>query len=268
MLFPESREDIGNIACHIGSNPYFIMSSGSNMLFNDIPFDGMIVNMSRFCSIKHQEGSLTVSSGTRNSDIIKFAKEKGVSNLVFLAGIPGRTGGALYMNAGAYGHCISDLISSIELFDMKEKKFININRKSMDYFYRGQGFIKPWHIIVSGVFQIQCGDPERTKKDIESIINSRSSKHPPEPSAGSVFKNPPGHTAGRLLEELGLKGKTRGGARISDKHANFIVNMGNARFADVMYLIRDAKAKTLEKYDIQLETEIRIIESLEDFYRL
>ncbi len=270
MVFPRNEKDIAEIIGCIRDKPYFVISNGTNILFNDVHFNGVIINMSMFERLKYPGKSrLLVSSGTMNSDIIAEAREKGLINLTFLAGIPGRFGGAAYMNAGAYGHCISEYISSIMLFDLRSSNFIILDRDSMNYFYRGQDFIKPYHIILSGIIKLEYGDKAETGKQIELCLAKRKQKHPLEkPSAGSVFKNPKGCVSGILIEELGLKGTVCGGAQISQKHGNFIVNNDNASFDDVIRLVDMARKMVLKEYNIELETEIRIIKSDMDFYRL
>lgn len=271
MVFPVDRNDFTLLGNIIGTRPYYIMSNGTNLLFNDIFFDGVIINMSQYSGhIFDPSGNkMTIKAGTENKNIIKECLKHNIVSLSFLSGLPGRIGGALFMNAGAFGCSIAEYVKKVEVYDLKNSTFIEYQGNDLDFYYRGQNFIKEQHIIISCILEIEYGkNPEEAVKMIKKNRKYRSQNHPPGPSAGSVFKNPAQCPAGKIIEILGLKGKKKGGAQVSEKHGNFIINTANAAFEDVIFLINMIKKTASMAMNINLETEIRIISSIKDFHRL
>lgn len=268
MIFPENDQDIIDLSGLIFDKYYMIISNGTNILFNDIFFDGIIINMSNYDKMEFRGKYLYAQSGVKNNAIISLCRTNNISNLCFLAGIPGRIGGAAFMNAGAFGSSMADCLKEIRIYDLNERKFLNIDKKEFDYFYRGQNFIKQGYIILSCLFDLKYADNHKVNSKINEYIIYRKEKHPSKPSAGSVFKNPSGYSAGKLIDDLGMKGKLSGGAQISPLHGNFIVNINNAGFNDIISLIVKIKERVYQKHKIALETEIKIIKSISNFQRL
>jgi UDP-N-acetylmuramate dehydrogenase len=197
-------------------------------------------------------------SGATLSMLVSYAAAKALTGLEFCAGIPGSVGGAVWMNAGAYGKEIKDIIQIISLLVAEgEKK--TLRREEISFGYRRSG-LPPESIILNAQFKLEKGQIEQIKGEISEIIKWRQEKHPLNfPNAGSIFKNLPGQPAGRLIEEMGLKGTSCNDAEVSPKHANFIVNKGKATASDVLALIAVIQAKAKKEKGINLETEVVIV---------
>jgi UDP-N-acetylmuramate dehydrogenase len=193
------------------------------------------------------------------SKLVNFSLDRGLVGLEFLAGIPGEVGGAIRGNAGAFGGEIKEYIESVEV--IRDGKIIEVPAAEADFKYRESAFKHNNDIILSGIFKLKEGNAKEAQEKAKEYLEYRKEKHPWEPSAGSTFKNIKDKrlAVGKLIEDCGLKGRRVGNAKISEKHANFIVNLGNAKAADVLELISLAKKCVKEKFNIDLEEEIRII---------
>lgn len=239
-----------------------ILGNGSNVLFSDDGFRGAIItskpnNDSIFVSGE----SVTAPAGVQLSAVCKAALAAGLSGLEFAYGIPGTVGGAVYMNAGAYGGEIKDVASEVFAVgsDGQERSFA---ADELELGYRTSRFERSGEIITKAVFKLSKGNPDEIKAKMEELIGRRKSRQPLEyPSFGSAFKRPEGTFAGLVIEESGLKGKMVGGAQISEKHANFIINRGGATAQDYMNLILLAQKTVFEKTGYELEPEVRLIPS-------
>lgn len=242
--------------------PYIVLGKGSNVLISDKGFKGVVfILKGEFENItqdEHERLMVTAWSSVKNSSMLSFCSQNGLSGLEFLAGIPGTIGGAITMNAGAYGFTIGDLVHDVVTMT-KHGQEIRRKKKDIKFEYRKTN-IPDREIIIRARFKLGQGENDIIDQRISANLSKRRKSQPLElPSAGSIFKNPPNDFAGRLLEEAGLKGKRIGGAMISLKHANFIVNAGGASSEDIVALMNLARETVREKTGIELEPEIRII---------
>ncbi len=237
---------------------FFILGKGSNILADDIGFDGVILKISNsFSEIKLiDENKVYCTAGTPLSEICLFALEHSLMGLEFAYGIPGTAGGALFMNAGAYGGEMKDAVLSARYID-QNNEIQEIINEDMKLSYRHSVFSeKTDNIIVDMVFQLQKGDKTEIKAKMDELLGKRKDKQPLEfPSAGSTFKRPEGSFASLLIEQCGLKGLTVGGAQVSEKHSGFVINKGDATFDDVMKLTDEVKKIVSEKTGYKLELE-------------
>lgn len=243
--------------------PYFILGKGSNLLVDDSGFDGIAFRMgSDFEKISVMDnGVISCTAGTSLSSLCRFALEKELAGLEFAWGIPGTVGGAVYMNAGAYGGEIKDIILSVSYSD-KNGVIHLLNKDELELSYRHSVFMDSDKVILSAEFKLNRGNPTEIRAKMDELMLKRREKQPLEyPSAGSTFKRPDGTFAGLLIEQCGLKGKSIGGAEVSQKHSGFIINKGNATFSDVMELISIVQNEVFEKTGYRLECEPRIISS-------
>jgi len=251
--------------------PWFILGKGSNLLVSDSSWKGIVLHLSgdfKSWNIFKKNNSfcdkIEVSAGAAIADVT-FAQRccnHGFGGMEFLIGIPGTIGGAIAMNAGAHGTEISDFIKKVEWMDMGGVLHISEIEK-LNFKYRfselNGNFGK---IITSAVFELQKSNPKFVKQKTIQFQKFRMEKQPyNQPSCGSVFKNPKSHHAAQLIEECGLKGRTIGGAQISQKHANFIVNLGNASSSDILSLIDITQEAVFKKHSINLELEVQILQS-------
>lgn len=235
-------------------HPYLIIGKGSNCLFSDQGFDGLaILNKIDFCEWK--EGEVSVGSGYSFSLLGVQAARKGFSGLEFASGIPATVGGAVFMNAGANGKETCESLKSVLYFDGKRQEF---SREELAFSYRTSPFQKMKGAILSATFALT---PDTLARQNQlKIVDYRMKTQPlKEKSAGCIFRNPPGASAGMLIEKSGLKGTSIGGAKVSEIHANFIVNTGKATSSEVLQLIQLVQEKVLEQTGISLESEIRLI---------
>ena len=250
--------------------PWFILGKGSNLLIPDTCWPGIILHLSgEFRGWEPLEGNSAsekneVVAGAALADVT-FAQRcvtRGWGGMEFLIGIPGTIGGAVAMNAGAHGGETAEFLKEAEWMDM-EGNLHNSPRERLKFCYRYSELMGNYgRIITRAVFQLRESDPETVEKNLLECQQFRMEKQPyNQPSCGSVFKNPPGDYAARLMESSGLKGKIRGGAQISPKHANFIVNNGGASSADILSLIDTARETVFINHSINLELEVQILQS-------
>ena len=239
----------------------FILGNGSNLLVSDEGIDAVVVSMSREndeISVS-SDGVISCPAGVSLMKVCRAALQHSLSGLEFAYGIPGSVGGAVYMNAGAYGGEIKDVIVSCRAIT-PDGETVEIKKEDMLLGYRTSVFNKNNYVILSAEFKLNKGDPDEIKAKMDDFMNRRKTKQPIEfPSAGSVFKRPEGYFAGALIEECGLKGKRIGGAEVSRKHSGFIINAGEATAADVMALVDYVRKTVKDEKGVLLEPEIRII---------
>lgn len=238
--------------------PYVLMGNGSNILISDQGVHGAVVNLeSGFSYVRlATDGSIIAGAGIRLAKFVDFCIRNGCGGAEMLAGIPGTLGGAIIMNAGAYGGEIADHMLWVEL--IRGDRLARVTRDQGGFAYRTSGLVGD--VILEAAFDFPEGIPEEMKKVRRETMTKRNASQPVQwPNAGSIFKNPPGDYAARLIQECGLKGRRCGGAEISELHANFIVNRGDATAADVIALIHIARQAVREKFDIELELEIKLV---------
>ena len=264
-LFVEPGDDSAMIAvinkCREENIRTFILGNGSNLLVSDEGIDAVVIYVNRDddgISVL-SDGLIECHAGTSLMKVCRFALQNSLSGLEFAYGIPGSVGGAVYMNAGAYGGEIKDIIVSCRALS-PQGKVVEFKKEDMMLGYRTSVFNKNGHVILSAVFKLAQKDPEEIRSAMDDFMNRRKTKQPLEyPSAGSVFKRPEGYFAGALIEECGLKGKGIGGAEVSRKHSGFIINTGGATAKDVMELVGFVKDTVSKEKGVELEPEIRVI---------
>ena len=262
FITPKDLEELINLIKYLRKNnmKYMILGNGSNTIFSSKEYDGVIINLSNLNSMKIEGDKIDVEAGYQLIKLSMDALNNGLSGLEFAAGIPGNIGGAIFMNAGAYKSDMSNLVETVTFLD-ENLELKTLPKEELDFTYRKSLFQKNNYIIISTVLKLTPGD----KDDIKALMDKRKQRRidsqPLEyPSAGSVFRNPSEDIfAGKLIEDLGLKGYTIGGAQISEKHANFIINIGNATGEDIKSLIDLVKSKVKEEYNIDLHVEQRFI---------
>ena len=240
---------------------YKILGNGSNVIFNNSGFDGVIIKLDNFNSLNIIKNKVIVGAGYKLNKLALRVSRLGFTGMEFATGIPGTVGGAVYMNAGAYKTDMGYVLNSIRVLtpDLEIKTMTN---KELDFHYRTSFLQKNKdYICLEATISLIKGNLDEIMDIIEERKKRRIETQPLEyPSAGSVFRNPEGDFAGRLIEELGYKGKSKGGAKVSEKHANFIINNGNATGEDIKSLINEIKDKVKEKYNIELKVEQEFVE--------
>ena len=239
--------------------PYFVTGNGSDLLVSDKGIEGAVICLDKMRGISVMENTVTVCAGQSVMSLCSFLQKRGLSGLEFAYGIPGTVGGAVYMNAGAYGGEIKDVTVSVRYLD-KSGVITEIGKEDLCFSYRKSVFQENGGIILSATFLLDKDDPEKILERMNDYYSRRTSKQPLEyPSAGSVFRRPEGNFAGTLIEKSELKGVSVGGAAVSEKHAGFIVNTGGATSEDVRRLIEIIRQKVLADSGIELQTEVIFI---------
>lgn len=240
---------------------YRVMGKGSNLLISDKGVDCPVIMISAdMGKIEFDGDKVTVGSGAALISVCREAAEKGFSGLEFAYGIPGSVGGAVYMNAGAYGGEMKNIVLGCTFAD-EQGELHKMKKEDMELSYRHSFFSGKPFIITEVEFQLQSGDKKEIRKKMSELMKRRRDKQPLEfPSAGSTFKRPEGDFAGRLIEEAGLKGFAAGGAQVSEKHCGFVINRGTATFDDVMGVIGEVKRRVKERSGRELECEVIVWE--------
>lgn len=258
MIYPTNINQLKTLLTFIQKNKikYKVIGNGSNLIFTDDFYDGIIIKLDYMRDLHIEGKEITVGAGYSLMRLALKLSMAGYTGLEFASGIPGTVGGAIYMNAGAYKSDMGYVIKKVKVLtpDLEIKDIFN---KDLDFHYRTSFFKKhDGYVILEGTFYLNYGNKEDSLMMIKERKERRMATQPLEyPSAGSVFRNPEGDAAGRLIEEAGLKGLKVGGAMVSEKHANFIINTGGATSKDLKELIQIIKAKVKEKYDIELMEE-------------
>ncbi|NLC51695.1 MAG: UDP-N-acetylmuramate dehydrogenase [Firmicutes bacterium] len=259
---PIDRLDIQNVLRFDYQHklPYFVIGNGSNLLARDEGFKGIVLKLSHsFCYLRCIGELAVVGAGTPLPPLVTKVAEKGLAGLEFACGIPGTVGGAAYMNAGAHGKEIGELLEEVVMVSKEGESKIAATELSFGYRYCSIQKIEG--LITEVSLKLSPGEPYVIRQKIELLQQVRKKKQPRLPNAGSVFRNPPQCSAGHLIEEAGLKGLRIGDAQISEIHANFIVNLGKARASDIFALISAVREKVKEKFGIDLELEIKILDA-------
>lgn len=263
LVIPNDVDCLKKLIKYIKDNhlKYKVIGNGSNLIFSDSFYDGILIKLDNFCGLDINDCVVTVGAGYNLMKLALKCSMLGLSGLEFATGIPGSVGGSVYMNAGAYNSDISNVLESA-LILTPDLRVVRFYKSDFDFSYR-TSFLQsnPGYFCLAAQFKLAHGN----KDDIMELVNSRRQRRfdsqPLEfPSAGSVFRNPVGDYAGRLIEEIGFKGKTIGGAQVSTKHANFIVNTGGATGKDICDLINSIKSDVKDKYGIDLKVEQEIVE--------
>lgn len=264
MLTPTTDEQLASIIkkCKEDNIKPFIIGNGSNMLISDKGLDTVVINMCRpDPKIELVNGDTVVcDAGATMSRVCNFALENGLTGLEFAFGIPGSAGGAAYMNAGAYGGEMKDVLVECRHID-SDGNFGSLRGEELGLAYRTSAYEHNGYIITTLVMKLTKGNKDEIRAKMQELLQRRKDKQPLEyPSAGSTFKRPEGYFAGALIEECGLKGYSVGGAQVSEKHAGFVINKGDASAKDVLDLIKYIQDKVLSEKGVMLEPEVRLIE--------
>ncbi len=259
-LSPADSDEIAVIIrlCKKYNTPFHVIGNGSNLLVLDGGIRGAVINIGEpFCYVEPTPVGLSAGAGTPMTMLAKSAADYSLTGLEFAVGIPGSVGGAVIMNAGAFGGYIGERVKSVKLVNI-DGKLITLTGDDLIFGYRtsslvGKGVVVEVNLILS------AGDKESSLTKMEHYLSERRRRHPNLPSCGSVFRNLPGQPAGQLIENAGGKGLRIGGAEVSEQHANFIINTGTATAADLLATIKAVQSLVKEKYDLELQPEVKII---------
>lgn len=261
LAFPESGKEAEELVlyCRNHDIPWLVLGNASNLIVRDGGIRGLVIMLLSMDQIQVTENMVEVQSGARLIDTSYAALEASLTGLEFSCGIPGSVGGAVFMNAGAYGGEIKDAFDSCDVL-MPDGSIRTFSNQEMEFSYR-HSIIQVRHgVILNARFALQKGQYHFIKEHMDELTYLRESKQPLEyPSCGSVFKRPPGHFTGQLIQEAGLQGLQWGGAQVSNKHAGFIINLDGATATDYVELITHIQDVIKEKFDVDLQTEVRII---------
>lgn len=263
LVFPDNKDNLKELLKYLVSENirYVVLGNGSNVIFADDYYDGVVVLLHKFNKLHINDNMVEVGAGYSLSKLALEVSKIGLSNLEFAAGIPGYVGASVAMNAGAYNNSMEDVVVSVLALD-PEFNYVELKNEELDFSYRSSLLKKQGgYIIVSVLMRLDYGDSEELLDTINARRIKRLESQPLDmPSAGSVFRNPDGFYAGELVEKCGLKGYKIGGASVSLKHANFIVNTGNAKGSEVVSLINKIKEEVKEKFGVELILEQIIID--------
>ena len=240
--------------------PVTIIGNGSNLLVGDGGIRGLVIEIGKgIDKIEISDNIMTVGAGTLLSKAANTAAEHGLSGMEFAAGIPGSVGGAVVMNAGAYGGEMKDIIMDVDVIT-REGEYRRLTLEELELSYRHSCIIENEYIVVRARLMLQEKDEAQIRLVMEDLKNRRIEKQPLNfPSAGSTFKRPEGYFAGKLIMDAGLRGYSVGGAQVSEKHCGFVVNKGGATASDVVKLMNDVRDKVMEEFGVELEPEVKMI---------
>ena len=260
FVVPKTKEEVKNIValCREFDMPYYVLGNGSNLLVGDKGYRGVIIQIYKEMNHIQVEGDrMKVQAGALLSKIGSAAFEAGLTGFEFAAGIPGTMGGAVVMNAGAYGGEMKDVLFSVTVLT-PEGEVLTLSNKELELGYRTSIVAKKNYIVLDVTLALQKGEKDAIKARMDELRIQRTTKQPLEyPSAGSTFKRPEGYFAGKLIQDAGLRGFQVGGAQVSEKHCGFVINKENATAADVLELMRQVSAIVKEKFGVELEPEVK-----------
>ena len=263
LVEPNSVESLQAIlkACKADSIKPIVLGNGSNVLVSDEGINGVVIVMGdAFSKIEHVGNDMVkAQAGAKLITLCRFCLEYSLGGLEFAYGIPGTVGGAAFMNAGAYGGEMKDVVWVVNHINL-DGETGSFSGSKLDFSYRHSAYVDSDLIITSVVFHLEQDNAEGIKNNMDDVHRRRKAKQPLEyPSAGSTFKRPEGYFAAALIDECGLKGYTVGGAQVSEKHSGFVINIGGATANDVKTLMNDVKEKVLAEKGVELEPEVRIL---------
>jgi UDP-N-acetylmuramate dehydrogenase len=263
LLLPMTIDEVVNICAVVKANniPLFILGGGSNLLVRDNGIAGIVIKLSPDCfgRIEKTDCGLRAYAGAMLKDVCAFAAAHSLTGIEFACGIPGSVGGAVYMNAGAYDGEMSNCVHLVKVL-LPDGTITDIQSKEISFSYRNSVFQTNGAVILAVELHLSKADQDMIVDKMRDLTIQRESKQPlNEPSAGSTFKRPPGKFVGPMLEQAGLKGFTLGGAQVSEKHAGFVINAGNAQASDVLDLIHHVQNKIKEQFNVDLFPEVKVI---------
>lgn len=262
FAMPQNTEALTGLILFLKSEgvPYFILGNGSNVLAGDKGFKGVVIRIAFDHSEvrkENEKGIIEAESGILLSRLSRLAAEHSLTGMEFASGIPGTLGGAVVMNAGAYGGEMKQVIETVTLLDIKKGEPVTKTCEEMSFAYRDSLVKHGEYVVISAVLRLFPHDREKILEKMEELCAKRNEKQPLNfPSAGSTFKRPEGYFAGKLIEDSGLKGYSVGGAQVSEKHCGFVINRGGATSADIKKLIDDVRRIVYEKQGVMLQPEV------------
>lgn len=261
LAFPKSTEEVQQLVefAHAHDFPLTILGNASNLIVKDGGIEGLVLILTAMKQITVHDQTVTADAGAAYIDVTKVARDHSLSGIEFAAGIPGSVGGAVFMNAGAYGGETQNVVAKAVVMD-RDGHIFELNNQELDFGYRHSSVQDRHLIVLSADFALQPGDYDQIKAEMDDLNARRAAKQPLDlPSCGSVFKRPKGYFAGKLIHDSGLQGYTSGGAQVSTKHAGFIVNINHGTGTDYINVIHHVQKVVKEKFGVSLETEVRII---------
>ncbi|MDO4485256.1 MAG: UDP-N-acetylmuramate dehydrogenase [Bacillota bacterium] len=263
LVEPQNERELAEILKTVEDEGtgYMVLGNGSNILVRDGGFKGVIIKIGDAFNYVRQEGNyLICGSGTLMAAVSRKAAAAGLAGLEFASGIPGSIGGAVFMNAGAYGGEMVQVIDTVKVISKDGNEALCLTADELQMGYRHSVLQETGDVAVEVRLELQPGDPEKIKENIADFTQRRNSKQPVTyPSAGSFFKRPEGYFAGKLIQDAGLKGLCIGGAQVSELHSGFIINKGGATASDILQLMEVVQADVYDKFGVMLEPEVRII---------
>lgn len=261
LVFPETVAQVQAIVTYVHDHriPLTVLGNASNLIVKDGGIAGLVMILTKMKHIEVHDNIVTAQAGAAYIDTTIVARDHHLSGLEFAAGIPGSVGGAIFMNAGAYGGETKHVVKSATVLT-PAGEIKTLSNQELDFGYRHSAVQDDNLVVLAADFQLTPGDFDQIKAEMDDLNARRAAKQPLElPSCGSVFKRPTGYFAGKLIHDAGLQGYTVGGAQVSTKHAGFIVNIGNGTATDYLAVIRHVQATVKAKFGVDLETEVRII---------
>ena len=262
FVMPDDPAEVAEVLalCREANIPSFILGAGSDLLVSDEGYDGVIVALAQdLLAVTADDTCLTCQAGVPIAEASEMACELGLSGLEFACGIPGSVGGACYMNAGAYGGCIADVLESVRVL-YPDGSVRDLNVQDLNLGYRKSRIADEGLVVLSATFALSRADQETIRETMDELTQRREEKQPLDlPSAGSTFKRPEGYFAGKLIMDAGLMGYQVGGAAVSTKHAGFVVNLGGATAADVRAVIAHVQDEVERQFGVRLEPEVRFL---------
>ena len=262
FLLPSTVDEVRGILeiCREEELPYFILGNGSNLLVSDKGYRGVVIQLYRnFSNISVEGNEICASSGALLSQIAAAARNASLTGFEFAGGIPGTLGGAVFMNAGAYGGELKDVLKEAVVMT-EQGEILTLPVEKLDMGYRTSRIKKAGYLVLEARLVLEQGDMDKIRDITKDLTEKRVSKQPLEyPSAGSTFKRPEGYFAGKLIMDAGLRGYQVGDAQVSEKHCGFVINKGNATAADVFTLIENVREKVQEQFGVTLEPEVKFL---------
>ena len=262
FVMPQNAEEVKNIVglCKEAQMPYYILGNGSNLLVGDKGYRGVIIQIYKEMNGIRVEGDkVKAQAGALLSRVGTAALEAELTGFEFAAGIPGTVGGAVVMNAGAYGGEMKDIIANATVLT-QDGKIVTINKEDLELGYRTSVIAKKSYVVLEAEYLLQKGDKEAIRARMDELKVQRVTKQPLEyPSAGSTFKRPEGYFAGKLIQDAGLRGFRVGGAEVSDKHCGFVINKDQATAADIRELMQQVSDRVMQEFGVKLEPEVKTL---------
>ncbi len=259
MAVVETKEELSQLVSYLGriEQDYFVLGNGSNLLVGDKGYRGIILKLGpRLSAVGVEKNHIAAGAGVLLSKVASVARDAGLSGLEFAAGIPGSMGGAIVMNAGAYGGEMKQVVQMVRVMD-KEGEILTLDNDTMEFGYRTSIIRDRPFIVLGVVLKLTPGNKEEISARMEELMKQRKSKQPLEyPSAGSTFKRPEGYYAGKLIMDAGLRGYRIGGAQVSEKHCGFVINAGGATAADIREVIEEVQERVKDRFHVRLEPEV------------